>query len=181
MNNSIAKVLLCVLIACAAPAWAAEDADPPGKQKRQRISSWWQEPTAIAALELTEDQRNGMDRSREQYVQAREQHSDRMKSLQASFGQALMAGDGEKRSELIEQIVAEAGVEARNNVVFKMGVLDLLSDTQKTALTSRYPEVIEKQWGKRTRSFTKQKDKSKESERKQEEKGAEGSGKDGDT
>ena len=151
MVRSIAFGLLLALATTgfgtfSSPARAADPADEQARPaRRAERHLWWNDPSVVEKLSLSEDQRVQMDGLFETQRNAGKIPASQSDARKA-FHQALRQGDVDRaRKELASWAERQRAV-IQASGEFKIGVLSLLSGEQSKALASAYPRLIEQPW-----------------------------------
>ena len=151
MVRSIAFGLLLALATTgfgtfSSPARAADPADEQARPaRRAERHLWWNDPSVVEKLSLSEDQRVQMDGLFETQQSARKRLPSQSDGRRA-FHQALKQGDVDGARTKLASWAEEQRAAIQASGEFKIGVLSLLSGEQSKALASAYPRLIELQW-----------------------------------
>jgi len=151
MVRSIAFGLLLALATTgfgtfSSPARAADPADEQARPaRRAERHLWWNDPSVVEKLSLSEDQRVQMDGLFEPQQSAGKGLASQRDGRRA-FHQALKQGDVDGARTKLASWAEEQGAAIQAMGEFKIGVLSLLSGEQSKALASAYPRLIEQPW-----------------------------------
>jgi len=165
MQRSVAVRLCALLAAAAALASAPAGARAEGEEEKAEPSPagtgeapkaeapaarggarnvWWNEPTFVEALSLSEEQRTKADAFLKAYRETLE--GPQGGAGVEVFHQALAKGDWARARTELDALSAQAAVPVRSRGELKLNVLKLLSDEQRAKLTEKFPRLVSHPW-----------------------------------
>lgn len=131
-------------VAAQPEAGAKADAAPEGSPAGSRPSGWWNEPSIVEALTLSEAQRKKMDGYLETFRKTLQ--GGEGAAARNAFTEALQAGEWKKARSELDEISAEASRPLRAHGQLKIDVLSTLSKEQLAKLVESYPRLISQPW-----------------------------------
>lgn len=134
---TVLGVSLAVLLGLAAPA--------VGQRGLPERTTWWDDPTIVEQLEITDAQRAKMT---EVFSELREQINPRRYNAvtQKPFLEALEKGEWDEAREQGERWVSSLQGPKRAMIELKLRVLPILSAEQRGKMISLYPRLIRRSW-----------------------------------
>jgi len=125
--------------------------------EKRKLKNWWEEPTAAASLGLEAEQVSKLVELQKEFSTATTANSAALKERETLLGKAILAGDENEVTAIKKAMLELISTDAAGQIEFKTNGLALLNKQQLQTLASKYPEVLDKRWGIRTKGLTKPK------------------------
>jgi len=120
---------------------ADEAAEPRRRGRASGSVVWWNTPTLVETLSLTEEQRKKMDGYLDKY-----RRTDPGEDRRPSVNAALRDGDWAKARSELKQLSDQAATTIRTRGTLKIDVLSVLNEAQLKTLVERHLPLINQPW-----------------------------------
>lgn len=140
-------VLFLVTVASgpvAAQPGAKAGAAPEAGQAGSSANGWWNEPTVVEKLTLSEEQRKKMDGYLDTFRKVLREAEGA--AARDAFTEALTAGDWKKARSKLDELSAASSQPLLAHGQLKIDVLSTLSKEQLAKLAESYPRLIGQPW-----------------------------------
>jgi hypothetical protein len=125
----------------------ARAADPAAERAAMMQRLWWNQPSLIAALGLSDEQRGKMDqlftRSMEDQHSAQLQQPVKRRALE----DAIATGNWQSARTASAELNSAMNAMWTAQTELKISVLSLLSDQQRQTLSAQYASLLRRPWG----------------------------------
>ncbi len=162
MSKNCRRIIVLMLLIflsnlCFAQPEPSETRSPGYVKEQRKLKNWWDEPTAARVLKLEKEQVAALAKLQEDLSKILKENSEKRKEQEKLLGQAILAGDVEKVTSLKKAMVDMASADTTRQIEFKISGLAVLDKQQLVDIAARYPEVLDKKWGLRTKGMTRSK------------------------
>lgn len=107
---------------------------------------WWNQPTKVSELMLSQEQRTKMDALLTSYLESRSDGPRRQRAALNAMGEALVAGNEAAARAAGKELAEVMSGGVREQTEMMVEVIALLTPQQRQKLGSSYPRLLSQLW-----------------------------------